>query len=397
MIRKKLISFSNWVFRNQRIICIVIISLAILRFFQMNYVNWVSGKLCTGQGGIQYAYDSYRLIDGSEKLLNHEPLRRIQTPYLGYISIIAFFNKPYLGLEYVLIIQLLFALLAAFAIFDFCRSITGSRITGVLAAFFILINPFIAQWHLFIHTDSLYTSLLIISCWLIYKAFSLRTIKYIIWACLATIFTLLLRPNGWLIIPATIIIILIFTKIKRIYKICILLLPIIIFIFLLKIPSFVELLDDYRVSSYNKHKVVLFELPGFDYNKTVHEDSFSDNSEKSNCILNKIYLDPITAFKRISAELFPLYRPWLSVKFIVRFLIWMLPGYLFALIGLFYLFRNKGFLFITVVLLLHLFLIGITYAEKEFRFLTFILPLFILLGICGMHDIWGKMYNRFLS
>lgn len=395
MIRKKFISFSNWVIRNQRIICLVIISLAILRFFQLNYVNWDSGKLCTGEGGIQYAYDSGRLMSGADKLLNGEPLRRIQLPYIGYISIIALFYKLQIGLEYLLILQLLFALLAAYTLFDLCRTITGSRMAGIIAASLILINPFIVQWHLFIHTDSIYSSLLIISLWLIFKAFTLKTFKYYLLSVITSIFTITLRPHGWLIIPVIAVFITINTHIKKVFKIIILLCPLVMLFIALNIPSFIKLLDEYQVFSFNRHRVIIFENPNFDTKNPAEKDSLHIKGS-SIYLFDHDYTGPFTAIKRISAELFPIYRTWVSFKFILRFLIWMLPLYLFSFLGLFYLFRNKGFMFVAVVLFFHLFLTGITYADKEFRFLVQILPLFTLLGICGLYTVWMKLYNNFL-
>lgn len=383
--RKKFHLFSEWISRNQKIICLIIIIFSLLRFLQLNYVNWEYGKLCTGTGGIQYAYDSARLMDGAQRLTDNEPLRRIQLPYSSYILLIAFFIKFNIGLESLLIIQLAFALLAAYALSDFCRIITNSRLAGVVAASFVLINPFIVQWHLFIHTDSIYSSCLIITLWLIYKAYKLNSRNYYFFAAPASLFTILLRPNGWLLIPAIAAFVIIASHLKKAYKISILLCPVLLLFIALNFPFFTKLLDDYYVFSYNREKVIIFKDPNYDLLNVSPRPN-----EGRNYLLGYNFSDPRPFFKRIAAELFPIYRPWTSLNYVLRFLIWMLPLYIFSFIGSLYLFRNRGILFIMITLCLHLFIIGITYANNEFRFMIQVLPLFVLLCSCGMHELWKK-------
>ncbi|MFH0866602.1 MAG: glycosyltransferase family 39 protein [Bacteroidota bacterium] len=394
--RNKFISLSNWFVGNQRIICIVFISFAVIRFLHLNYMNWEYGELCTGKGGIQYGYDAYRYIDGAEKLLTKESLHETDRLYIGYILIIASVFKLHLGLEYVLIIQLLFAFLAAYAIFSFCKSITGNRTAGIFASGFLLINPFVVQWHLFIHTESVYSSLLIISAWLIYKSYASGTVKYILPACFSAIFTLLIRPNGWLLIPVVLVFILIFTNLNWKLKTGISLFPVILFFLVFDTSFFNKAEKVYKIAGLNKQGVIIWEHPEIRHNKYVPDEYVKKNNFRNITYgLHKAYYSSSLVLKRIAAELLPVYRPWLSLKFILRFLLWMLPAYFFTVAGLFFLFKNKGFAFALIILSSHLLFIGITYADQEFRYLVYILPVFILLGTSGLYAVWKKLYDLF--
>lgn len=393
VMRKKFISFSNWFVRNQRIICILFISLAIIRFLHLNYLNWAYGELCTGHGGVQFGYDALRYTDGAERLIDNQPFAEREGQFMGYILIIAFIYKLHLGLEYVLIIQIILALLAAYSTFSFCKSITGNRTAGIFATGFLLINPFVIQWHLFIHTESVYSSLLIISTWLIYKAYALRTVKYILSACFSAIFTILIRPNGWLFIPVVLFFIIIFTNLNWKQKIGIFLFPIILFFIIINTSSFKKVVRDYKNTGLNEQGVIIWEHPEIKQNNYVPDDSIKNNFGNIIYGIHKAYYGSGLVFKRIAAELLPVYRPWLSLKFIIRFLLWMLPAYIFSVLGLFYLFRNKGFVLAFLILLSHLLFIGITYADQEFRYLIYILPIIYLLGTCGLYASCKKLYN----
>jgi len=95
---------------------IIIFSLS--RFFYLNYINWTSGALCTGEGGIQYGYDAWRYLDGADRVINHQAFIIGEEKYIGYSLLIAFVKILGLDLSFVLIMQLIFALLASLALYD---------------------------------------------------------------------------------------------------------------------------------------------------------------------------------------------------------------------------------------------------------------------------------------
>jgi 4-amino-4-deoxy-L-arabinose transferase-like glycosyltransferase len=391
--KKIFLSFTDWFLRNKRIICIAFISLAIIRFAYLNYINWDHGELCTGHGGIQYGYDYTRYTGGADCLVHGLPLNHDHYLYLGYIAFIAFIYKLGLGLEFVLIMQLLFALFAAFAAFDLCRLITGSKTAGFFAAGFILVNPFIIQWHLFIHTESLYSSMLLISGWLITRLFYNKAPGYYVAAILATVFTFLIRPNGWLILPAIITFVLLFSKMGRWYKIAILSVASIVFIIIISSGFLNSMRIFYKISETNNKGRVIWENP-----ETAMDTYFTKGSSEKEITGIKYYAQETyhnikLGIKRIAAELLPIYRPYNSSRFIIRFLMWMLPVYFMVMIGLLFYFRNKGFVFSALLLLYHLLFISLTYADREFRYLIYVLPVLIMVGSCGLFSSYVKLHR----
>lgn len=387
------INTTGWINTNKVILCIVFISFAFLRFLHLNYLNWDHGHLCTGYGGVQYGGDYFRYLNGAKNLVEGNTIFHSHYLYLGYILFLAFFIKLNLSLEFVLIAQLIIALFASYTIYDLCKTITGSKLAGTFCAGILLMNPLIVQWHLFIHTESLYSSMLIISTWLLTKSYFKKSIKYYIPAILITIFTMMIRQNGWMIIPAVITFIIFCTKIKIISK------AIIIVGALIMIPcSYIFLKDSieyFRIAESYKTGIVVCGVP------EAGRDSFFENAEKKNdsntlsYSVEKIYHSVILGAKRISAVLFPIYRPYITTKFILRFLFWTLPFYLFTIIGIFYFFRNKCFAYCALLLFYHLIFIGFTYADWDFRFLAYFLPIFILLGCCGLHFFYKSLNKHF--
>jgi hypothetical protein len=127
-----------------------------------------------------------------------------------------------------------------------------------------------------------------------------------------------------------------------------------------------------------------------DSNKNIQKFGF-------NYVLNHPVAVVKLAMLRVAAELLPIFRPKNSVKFITRFLLWMLPAYLFSLIGAVFLRKNFGVILIIVIIISHLFIISLTYSEQEFRFLMYILPLIYLMGTFGIYEIYKRFSKYYLN
>ncbi len=384
---------------NRRTIYFLLIILALSRFFYLNYINWTNGELCTGKGGIQYGYDAYRYLDGAERVINHQKFIEDESKYTGYIFLIAFVKTAGMDLSFVLIMQLIFALLASLALYDIGKSITKSKAAGLLAAGFYLINPFITQWHLFIHTESFYSSMLTISTWTIYKAVIKNNLKFYIISLIIISYTALIRPNGLIIFPIFFCFAIIAQKINlKIKIISVASIIITFFLILIYVPVFsnnVKVLETHDLLLKGEiiwgHKESQLDMP----KETASENNYSK--------LGFMYIlkHPITVTKlaihRVAAELLPIYRPWNSTKFIIRFLLWMLPAYILSLIGAVFLRRNIGISIIMSIIISHLFIIACTYSDQEFRFLMYILPLIYLMGVFGLYEVYKKILKYYFK
>lgn len=379
----------EWCFIRRRAIFIILIFLAVSRFFYLNYINWKSGELCTGTGGIQYGMDSSRYLDGSERIINHQELIEDEDKYTGYLLLITLVRTTGFGLSFLLIFQLIIALLAALALYDFGKSVTQSNAVGILAAGCYLINPFITQWHLFIHTESFYSSMLIISAWSLYKAVVSKNLKLYILSFILIIYTALIRPNGWVLIPIFICFVVIAQKNNRLIKSTIVVSVISsFFLVMIYVPFFsnkIKALEDYDL--FSKGEIIFGRKESC---LNMPKETYSDDN---NSALGMKYIlrHPAAAIKlsfaRVATELLPLNRPWLTTKFIIRFLLWMVPAYVFFLIAAVRLRKNIGVLIIIFIVISHLGIIAWTRSDNDFRFLTYILPLIYLMGVFGFHEV----------
>ena len=155
---------------NRKIIKYIFLIAIMFRFFYLNYMNWKYGYFTTGIPGVQYWMDSDRYLLGAESILNNTDVIGRGNQYLGYIIFIALFKFISLPIEFVIIFQVIIAIIAAFTLFNLAKYITGNSISGYVSISLYLLNPFITTWHTFILTESLYSSFVIFSCWAFYKA-----------------------------------------------------------------------------------------------------------------------------------------------------------------------------------------------------------------------------------
>lgn len=122
------------------------------------------------------------------------------TSYLGYDAAIALCQASGLGLRGLILIQMATAALAAIAQYDLGRRLHGHG-AGLLAAGLLVANPDISRWHVFILTDSLYTSMVILAIWATHLAATQQRARWFAGAAIVVASTALLRPNGWILVP----------------------------------------------------------------------------------------------------------------------------------------------------------------------------------------------------
>ena len=171
------------------------------RFIYLNYMNWKYGYFSTGIPGVQYWLDSDRYLLGAESILNGIPIIGRGNQYLGYLIFIALIKFMSLPIEFVVVSQIIIAIIAALTLFNLAKAITGNSISGYVAISLYMMNPFITTWHTFILTESLYSSFVIFSCWAFYKVLNSHSYKYIIIFIFILLTTILIRPNGWIFLP----------------------------------------------------------------------------------------------------------------------------------------------------------------------------------------------------
>jgi len=150
--------------------------------------------------GIRHGQDTIQFLDGASHLLSGEPLRGKEPSYVGYIAIIAAARAVGSGDGSMVALQFLVAAAAIAALYDLGRRLAGGT-AGIITAAFVAIDVDIARWHVFVLTDSLYLSTVILVVWAACRtADYASSFRYGLAAALVAV-AALLRPNGWLLGP----------------------------------------------------------------------------------------------------------------------------------------------------------------------------------------------------
>jgi hypothetical protein len=152
------------------------------------------------QGVARRGGDTLRYADGAARLVRGESLSLKQMRSISYVLPMAALRVCHVDSSAIVILQLGAAAWAARCLRRLGNALAGPT-AGTLAALFAVANPDIAQWHVFILPESLYTSFVVITVATLARISRERTPGNMLAAFVATIITATLRPNGWLMVP----------------------------------------------------------------------------------------------------------------------------------------------------------------------------------------------------
>jgi hypothetical protein len=333
--------------------------------------------------GVKMGGDSELYIHGADYLLSNTPFENKEGSYLGYLIVVAFFKFTGLGLKGIVLFQILIASLTSVVI-----NIIGEKIAnpmvGVLAACYYIFNIDIARWNFFIHTDALYTSFLVFSIAGIWQFTQEKSVSIKALLILLILFAIIMRPNGWTLI-------------------------LIISIFALNQWSFSQkkwnklmifgvlgcIILSFSIFIKPLQKGIAFESPQYHLMRgTViwgYEDKWALAMPQESLDLDGDWMDaktfiikhPIACIKlfllRILTELAHI-RPFYSTFHNILIAFLELPLYPFAMLGFYRLKNNQLMHIILITIVLHLMVIGLTFANWDGRFLVYILPLISIIA-----------------
>ncbi len=149
--------------------------------------------------GVHHGGDTPRYVGGAERLLAGEPLLGRDSAYIGYIAFVAVSKTLAIGEAGIIALQVLVSALCAVALFSMGRRVAG-ELAGVAAASLYAVNVDISRFTFSILTDSLFTSGLLLSTYLTYRALAGDRR----WAAPATavvLATAFVRPGGSFFLP----------------------------------------------------------------------------------------------------------------------------------------------------------------------------------------------------
>jgi len=376
---------------NRKIIKYIFLIAIMFRFFYLNYMNWKYGYFTTGIPGVQYWMDSDRYLLGAESILNSTDVIGRGNQYLGYIIFIALFKFISLPIEFVIIFQVIIAIIAAFTLFNLAKYITGNSISGYVSISLYLLNPFITTWHTFILTESLYSSFVIFSCWAFYKALSSRSYKHTIIFIFILLTTILIRPNGWIFLPIFICFFVFYSKLKLKVKISSVIIIFFSFIMLANsIPTLQKAINVTTPVELMKKGEVIWGHPELRIEMPKEEIKNPENWSQGYKYIIKHPISCIKlAFLRVE-NMFIQIRSHHSITYKTHILLWIIPAYFLAFIGIIKYRKSMIIRIVLAVIIGHAFIVALTYATHESRFLIYILPIIYLLSGCGFAALLQK-------
>ncbi|MDT7541866.1 MAG: hypothetical protein QOE33_1770 [Acidobacteriota bacterium] len=300
--------------------------------------------------------------------------------YAGYALLIALCQFAGAGLPGVVLIQLCFAALAAVALYDLGRRLHG-RMCGLMAATLFVVNPDIARWHVFILTDSLYISLVILSVWCVHTA-ARRGRQWYVVALASLGLAALVRPNG-LFLLAVAVLYLVSRAISRRSLRWLTNAGIIIALVL----GTITVARFYPTSS-NAHPEVTLRngITGIPQWRVAMPRDAAPIKGQWCGALGYAARHPLASFRlaitRVSIELIHV-RPFYSSRHNIGLWLTLPLLYLLALIGL-KLNRDRSLAHLLILTIIaHLFVVALTFADWDGRYLLYMLSLIFLFSSCA--------------
>ena len=332
-------------------------------------------------GGIKTHGDAVRYLSGAERLLDGRPFVEKEASYLGYVALVAACQWVGIGLPGVVAFQLLVAGVAALAIYDLGRQL-GGRWAGLVTAGLLVGNPDIARWHSHVLTDSLYTSLVVLVVWSVHGAPRPGWRGYG-----ASVSILLLaafiRPNGWILFPVAALYWLgeaVPSRRKRWLASAGVLL---LFAAGAALPAFRGGIQQESPEVMLRRGEVIWNYPPA--RLRMPPDPVSSTGWVS--ALGYGLRHPVAcarlALWRVGTELAHT-RPFYSRRHNLLVLLFLTPLYLLALRGWLRSRRQPLARLAAWVILSHLLIVALTFADWDGRFLLYVLPLMGLLAACSL-------------
>lgn len=294
----------------------------------------------------------------------------------------------------IVFIQVLMSGFALLGIYKLTQNISKNNISAFIATLLYVSWIKIHQWNMIVYTDSLFTSATIITIALIH--FSTTTKLYLL-SCIATIFTILIRPTGIGFLLAVLgqFLFRLFRvkQIKRFQKIQIVSIASLIFLLLLNfvlrdyIGSFLESYTKaeliYPNISLSLNKPTSLVLPNHQYPALIKMLQFIIN--------NPIYFAKISLIK---AFLFLAHvKPYYSIFHNVAICIFLYPIYYFMIRGLKSFASSDIKIFMIAFISFQIMTVSLTSENWDGRFLLPVLPYVFIIASFGITDLVERRLN----
>jgi 4-amino-4-deoxy-L-arabinose transferase-like glycosyltransferase len=385
----------EFVENNRRVLFLCLLCLIALRFLWLNYINYYNGSISNGLSGVKYWLDTDRYIGGADKLLAGIELHGREYQFIGYMLFIAAIKLFELPVESIVFLQILFALLASFAIYDIVVSFTKSKFAALFSVALFVCNPFVVRWHLYILTESLYMSFVILSLWAMLRLLNNATWRNYLLSAIIVALAALIRPNGWIIVPIYFICVVFSLKLKLKYK---LVSSVVVLGLIFIIPAALSgLKNSIQITTpidNLQQGITVWGHPELNIEMPQEPDMDSEDWTSG---IKYVIRHPVAVIKLGAMRIYYTIvhvRPYNSDRYNLRVLLWILPAYFLSLISLIKI-RKQGIIAVPLAIILgHLFVVAVSYAEHDSRFDVYILPIFYVFAGIGIKKLFDFFYQR---
>jgi len=347
--------------------------------------------------GFREGGDTGRYLSGANMLINGKLPVDDQLSYLGYdmfVALCLFFGGGEVG---VVLVQMALTAIAAYCIFKTGETLFDYR-SGAIASFAYIAYPPIHEWDFFILTDSLFTTMLIISTWCLIKS---KTNLVKICTVLIFLFTFIIRPNGIILIGAFLVFYLytLWSNGQKKLFICTLISFLLLFTLIVNyegsIFKHITIVKYYSdgiiIGKYDKLHLTM-ENPGL---SALITETKSPLMQIFYFIIEKpIYFSELFFYKIWYFLIHT--RPFYSTFHNLFVLVTLMPAYFFVLWGLKRKTKHENYkLFIFAIIFFQTLNVGLTVADWDGRFLEVVLPQIFLLASGGFNIIFD-MSKKYL-
>lgn len=158
-------------------------------------ISWaIIQVILYSHSGVKTGYDSAFYIDNARSLLKLSIPEGRGIWYISYSAFLGIFIGLGIPMEGAVIVQVMSSFIALILLYKIAKKLSGNKSAGFIATFLYVFWIPLQEWNVFLYTESLFTSCLIISFWFLLRA---RKPKDFLLLLPLLSFTILIRPTGF--------------------------------------------------------------------------------------------------------------------------------------------------------------------------------------------------------
>ena len=313
--------------------------------------------------------------------------------YSVYILIHILFYK--LGFEIigVYIFQLLLNLLATYLFFELTLKTTGKKSIAFLAVFLLLLTQTFEMWTVYLYTESVFSSLVLIFSYCL-LSLNLQNKRNVIFTILLFVLFIFARPTGVLFIPVLLMYFLFILLQRKKYLIALLFTSIATIFFFALVNYVMQSSDTFNFIKPFIDGQVICDVPVQVLNSDISQTASQSLSGILNYIIHHKQQFAHLSFQRF-ISFWGLQRPFNSRSHNLFFAFFFYPIYFLGLIGLVKLYKKQKRVFIFIISIFFFFTLSVMLSCDEWsnRFIVPIIPFVMMLGAIGINYCYDKINN----